>query len=64
MPDGKRIILPLAFVFISMMLFFVSFVVGGFEGMGLTAVSVSLFVASAIALIVIGLLYKISPTDL
>lgn len=60
---GKRMLLPLAFVFISIILFFISFVVGGWGGMGLGAVSVSLFVASLIALIAIALLYKISPKN-
>jgi hypothetical protein len=46
-----------------MILFFSSFVVGGFEGVGLTAVSVALFVASAVALIVIVLFYKIGPKN-
>jgi hypothetical protein len=59
----KRLLLPLAFVFISMILFFSSFVVGGFEGMGLTAVSVALFVASAAALIITVLIYKIGPKN-
>jgi len=60
---GKKMLLPLAFVFISIILFFISFVVGGWEGMGLGAVSVSLFVASLIALIAIVLLYKVSSKN-
>ena len=52
---GKKVFLSLAFIFISIVLFFISFIVGGWDGMGLGAVSVSLFVAS---LIVIALLYK------
>lgn len=57
---GQKMLIPLAFVFIGIVLFFTSFVVGGWGGMGLGAVSVSLFVASLIALIAIVLLYKIS----
>lgn len=60
---GKKMLLPLAFVFISIILFFISFVVGGWEGMGLGAVSVSLFVASLIALIAIALLDKVSSKN-
>ena len=56
---GKKVFLLLVFVFISIILFFISFVVGGWEGMGLGAVSLSLFVASIIPLIAIVLLYKI-----
>ncbi len=57
---GKKTFLPLGFVFISIVLFFISFLVGGWEGMGIGAVSVSLFIASLIALIAIILLYKIT----
>jgi len=60
---GKKVFLLLVFVFISIILFFISFVVGGWEGMGLGAVSLSLFVASLIALIAIVLLYKISDKN-
>lgn len=60
---GKKVFLLLVFVFISIILFFISFVVGGWEGMGLGAVSLSLFVASIIALIAIVLLYKISDKN-
>ena len=60
---GKKVFLLLVFVFISIILFFISFLVGGWEGMGLGAVSLSLFVASLIALIAIVLLYKISDKN-
>ena len=53
---GKKILLSFVFVFTSIVLFLISFIVGGWEGMGLGAVSISLFVASLIALIVIVLL--------
>ena len=56
---GKKILLSFVFVFASIVLFLISFIVGGWEGMGLGAVSISLFVASLIALIVIVLLDKI-----
>ncbi|MDY0394946.1 YesK family protein [Virgibacillus halophilus] len=45
----KKIFLSLAFVFISVVLFFISFIVGGWEGLGLGAVCISLFAASFIA---------------
>jgi len=56
----KRILFAIAFVFISIALFTLSFFIGGFVGMGLTTLSISLFMASLIALIVIVFLYKIS----
>ncbi|MEI3597643.1 MULTISPECIES: YesK family protein [unclassified Oceanobacillus] len=55
---GKKILIPIAFVFVSIILFFTSFLIGRWEGMGLGAVSVSLFVASIIALPAIVLLNK------
>ncbi|WP_264371365.1 YesK family protein [Virgibacillus necropolis] len=54
---------PIAFTFISIVLFFISFIIGRWEGMGMGAVSISLFVASIIALIAIVLLYKIGPNS-
>ena len=56
---GKKILLSFVFVFTSIVLFLISFIVEGWEVMGLGAVSISLFVASLIALIVIILLVKI-----
>lgn len=53
---GKKILLLFVFVFTSIVLFLISFIVGGWEGIGLGAISISLFVASFIALIVIVLL--------
>src|SRR5699024_4858408 len=48
---GKKILLSFVFVLASIVLFLISFIVGGWEGMVLGAVSISLFVASLIALI-------------
>ncbi|ASN07364.1 hypothetical protein CFK40_10550 [Virgibacillus necropolis] len=59
----KRVLFPIAFTFISIVLFFISFIIGRWEGMGMGAVSISLFVASIIALIAIVLLYKIGPNS-
>jgi len=56
---GKKILLLFVFVFTSIVLFFISFIVGSWEGMGLGVISISLFVASLIVLIVIVLLDKI-----
>ncbi|WP_430786952.1 YesK family protein [Virgibacillus flavescens] len=55
-----KLFFPIAFVFISICLFIISFTVGKWEGMGLGAVSVSLFVASSIALIGIVVLQQVS----
>ncbi|WP_250629528.1 YesK family protein [Bacillus subtilis] len=41
---------------LSIILFIVSFIVGKWEGIGIGAISVSLFVSSVIALIVISIL--------
>lgn len=57
----RKVLFPVAFSLISIVLFFVSFILGRWEGIGLGAVSASLFVASIIALIAIILLYKTSP---
>jgi len=51
--------IPAAFVVISIISFFISFVIGGWEGMGVAAVSISLFVASAFTLIITTLFYKL-----
>ena len=56
---GKKILLSFVFVFASIVLFLLSLFIGGWEGMGLGAISISLFVASLIALTVIVLLDKI-----
>lgn len=56
----KKVLFPIAFSFISIALLFISIPIGGFEGMGVGAVSVSLFIASVIALIVIVLLYRLN----
>jgi len=61
---GKKILLPLAVILISIVLFFISFIVGGWEGMGLSAISLSLFLASIIAFIAIVLFYKITSETL
>ena len=44
----KKVLFPISFVFISIIVFGVSFFVGGWEGIGLGAVSASLFIASII----------------
>lgn len=54
----KKIIFPIVFVFFSIILFFTSFIIGRWEGMGLGAISVSLFVASIITLPAVVLLNK------
>lgn len=56
----KKILFPIAFGFIGIVLFFISFIIGGWEGMGVGAISVSLFIASIIALIGIVLLNKMN----
>ena len=55
---GKKMLFPIAFVFVSIILLFISFTIGRWEGIGLGAISVSLFVASIIALPAIVLLNK------
>lgn len=55
----KRVLIPIVFGFISTLLFVISFIIGGWEGMGLGAVSVTLFVASIASLIITVLLYKV-----
>ncbi len=59
----KRMLFPLTSFFISILLFIVSFVVGGWEGIGLDAVSIALFAASAIFFIEIVLFYKVSSSN-
>lgn len=54
-----RIIYPIVFSAISILIFFISVVFGGWEGMGLGVFSISLLVGSAISFIVIVLLYKL-----
>jgi len=60
---GQRIFTALAFGLISVIFFFISFVVGSWEGIGLGAVSVSLLLSSFIALIAIVLLDKLKIND-
>ncbi|WP_168746994.1 YesK family protein [Bacillus mojavensis] len=48
--------IPSVLMVLSIILFIVSFIVGRWEGIGLGAISVSLFVSSVIALIVISAL--------
>ena len=55
----KKILFPTVFVFISIGLFFTSLIIGRWEGIGLGAISASLFVASIIAFIAIVLLDKV-----
>lgn len=56
----KKVLFPIAFIFISIVLFFISFIIGGWEGMGMGAISVSLFIASIVSLIGIVLLNKMN----
>ncbi|WP_232217776.1 hypothetical protein [Virgibacillus sp. SK37] len=60
---GKKILLALLVILINIGLFFYSFIVGGFGGMGFFAVSVSLFIASMIVTIAMVVLYKIRTGD-
>lgn len=63
---GKKILYPVAFVCISVLLFIIGIIVGGWEGMGIGTVSISLFVASTVSLIVIVCLYQLdirSPNE-
>jgi len=57
---GVKLLFPITFTILSIGLFIMSFIVGGWGGMGLGAVSISLFVASLIALIGIVILYQVS----
>lgn len=59
----KKVVFPISAVFISIIVFVVSFFVGKWEGMGLGAVSASLFIASIISLIVVVLLYNFSSNN-
>lgn len=59
----KKVLFPIGFLFVSIVLFSISFFIGGFEGMGIGAVSVSLFFASVVALIIIVLIYNFSADN-
>ncbi|MFJ5964157.1 YesK family protein [Bacillus sp. NPDC093026] len=47
---------PAIFIMVSLILFMISFFVGEWEGMGLSAISVSLLIASVIALMMTSIL--------
>lgn len=57
---GKKILYPVAFVCISILLFISGLIVGEWAGMGLGAVSISLFIASTVSLIVIVCLHQMN----
>lgn len=54
-----KLLFPVAFTFISIGLFIISFIVGEWGGMGLGAVSIAVFIASLIALIGIVILNQV-----
>ncbi|GIN73943.1 hypothetical protein J14TS2_44180 [Bacillus sp. J14TS2] len=59
----KGVLVPIIILLISLVLFALSFVVGGWEGMGLGVISLSLLIASFISLIVL-MLYEIYKVKL
>lgn len=56
-----KVLFPITFSLISIIMFFVSIIWGGWKGLGLGAISVLLFIASVSALIIVILLYKTDP---
>ncbi|MBO0995865.1 YesK family protein [Bacillus sp. SD088] len=49
----KRVLVPIIILLISLALFALSFVIGGWEGMGLGVISLSLLISSFISLVLL-----------
>lgn len=50
---GKQLLFPLIFAFLSLFLLWISFIVSGWEGMGLGVVSIAILISSIIALSIV-----------
>lgn len=63
-PDlSKKVLLPLTFVVISLIMYVFSFIIAGWEGIKIGVVSISLFVAALISLIAIVVLYVLNSKN-